>query len=118
MYARELNSNIKRQYQQNLYTATAAMSRRSEETVEKIYQKKTLLEQILLRPDTYIGSVESFQQYLWVYDKADKAIVYKKIEYVPGLFKIFGIVVAEHQYRRNLGKCIRQLPARSFNDSY
>ena len=27
-------------------------------TIEQIYQKKTQLEHILLRPDTYIGSVE------------------------------------------------------------
>jgi hypothetical protein len=27
-------------------------------SVERIYQKKTQLEHILLRPDTYIGSVE------------------------------------------------------------
>ena len=31
---------------------------RKELTIEKIYQKKTQLEHILLRPDTYIGSVE------------------------------------------------------------
>jgi DNA topoisomerase-2 len=29
-----------------------------EATIEQIYQKKTQLEHILLRPDTYIGSVE------------------------------------------------------------
>ena len=59
-------------------------------TVEKTYQKKTLLEQILLRPDTYIGSTESYQQYLWVLDKT-KHFIYEKINYVPGLYKIFGI---------------------------
>ncbi len=62
----------------------------SNETVEKIYQKKTLLEQILLRPDTYIGSVETFEQYLWVYESKTKSMQYKRIKYVPGLFKIFG----------------------------
>jgi DNA topoisomerase-2 len=36
--------------------------------IEKIYQKKTQLEHILIRPDTYIGSVEMYQQYLWVFD--------------------------------------------------
>ena len=69
------------------------MSTKEEEDVEKIYQKNTLLEQILLRPDTYIGSVENFQQFLWVYDKATDSIIYKKIQYVPGLFKIFGTFV-------------------------
>jgi DNA topoisomerase-2 len=36
--------------------------------IEKIYQKKTQLEHILIRPDTYIGSVEMYNQYLWVLD--------------------------------------------------
>ena len=31
-------------------------------SVERIYQKKTQLEHILLRPDTYIGSVENVTQ--------------------------------------------------------
>ena len=30
------------------------------ENIEKIYQKKTQLEHILLRPDTYIGSIEHY----------------------------------------------------------
>lgn len=31
-------------------------------SIERIYQKKTQLEHILLRPDTYIGSVELVTQ--------------------------------------------------------
>ena len=31
-------------------------------SIERIYQKKSQLEHILLRPDTYIGSVESITQ--------------------------------------------------------
>lgn len=31
-------------------------------SVERIYQKKTQLEHVLLRPDTYIGSVEQLTQ--------------------------------------------------------
>ena len=31
-------------------------------SIERIYQKKTQLEHILLRPDTYIGSIESVTQ--------------------------------------------------------
>ena len=33
-------------------------------SVERIYQKKSQLEHILLRPDTYVGSVESVTQVL------------------------------------------------------
>jgi DNA topoisomerase-2 len=31
-------------------------------SVERIYQKKSQLEHVLLRPDTYIGSVETVTQ--------------------------------------------------------
>jgi hypothetical protein len=55
--------------------------------VEEIYQKKSQLEHILLRPDTYIGSTEKQQQTLWVHD--GERLVYKPITYAPGLFKIF-----------------------------
>jgi DNA topoisomerase-2 len=57
-------------------------------TIEDIYQKKTQLEHILLRPDTYIGSTEAEEQDMWVYDSEGDKIVRKKIKYVPGLYKI------------------------------
>ncbi|AQK54493.1 DNA topoisomerase 2 [Zea mays] len=56
-------------------------------TIEEMYQKKTQLEHILLRPDTYIGSVEKHTQTLWVYE--DGAMVNRSVTYVPGLYKIF-----------------------------
>lgn len=58
-------------------------------TIEGIYQKKTQLEHILLRPDTYIGSVETTTELMWVYDKEKEMMVQKDIKYVPGLYKIF-----------------------------
>jgi len=65
----------------------------NKKTVEQIYQKKTQLEHILLRPDTYVGSVEQQKQHLWVFDTEDKQMVYREITYVPGLFKIFGKII-------------------------
>eukprot|EP00639_Heterosigma_akashiwo_P035014 CAMPEP_0194739546 /NCGR_PEP_ID=MMETSP0296-20130528/88934_1 /TAXON_ID=39354 /ORGANISM="Heterosigma akashiwo, Strain CCMP2393" /LENGTH=128 /DNA_ID=CAMNT_0039650335 /DNA_START=45 /DNA_END=428 /DNA_ORIENTATION=+ len=62
-------------------------------TVEQIYQKKTQLEHILLRPDTYVGSVEKVTQPMWVYDPEQNKIVNKTITYVPGLFKIFDEII-------------------------
>ncbi|CAI9103034.1 OLC1v1001450C1 [Oldenlandia corymbosa var. corymbosa] len=56
-------------------------------TIEETYQKKTQLEHILLRPDTYIGSVEAHTQRLWVYE--NNSLVEREISYVPGLYKIF-----------------------------
>uniref|UniRef100_A0A3P8WAI5 DNA topoisomerase 2 n=1 Tax=Cynoglossus semilaevis TaxID=244447 RepID=A0A3P8WAI5_CYNSE len=57
-------------------------------SVERVYQKKTQLEHILLRPDTYIGSVEPVTQLMWVYDE-DIGMNQREITYVPGLYKIF-----------------------------
>ncbi|XWS74968.1 hypothetical protein CRYUN_Cryun01aG0044300 [Craigia yunnanensis] len=56
-------------------------------TIEETYQKKTQLEHILLRPDTYIGSIEQHTQRLWVYENDE--MVHRDIKYVPGLYKIF-----------------------------
>ncbi|XP_030066677.1 DNA topoisomerase 2-beta-like [Microcaecilia unicolor] len=57
-------------------------------SVERVYQKKTQLEHILLRPDTYIGSVEPVTQAMWVYDE-DVGLNCRDITFVPGLYKIF-----------------------------
>lgn len=58
-------------------------------TVEAVYQKKTQLEHILLRPDTYIGSVEYATELMWIYDHESEKIMQKEISYVPGLYKIY-----------------------------
>jgi len=58
-------------------------------SVERIYQRKTQLEHILLRPDTYVGSVEETSETMYIYDEEKKAIVRKSVTYVPGLYKIF-----------------------------
>ncbi|CAH1789869.1 unnamed protein product [Owenia fusiformis] len=58
-------------------------------SVERIYQKKSQLEHILLRPDTYIGSVETVTQPMWVFDNEENSMVSREITYVPGLYKIF-----------------------------
>ncbi|KAL3537453.1 hypothetical protein ACH5RR_000819 [Cinchona calisaya] len=56
-------------------------------TIEETYQKKSQLEHILLRPDTYIGSIEKHSQTLWVFE--ENSMVHRPISYVPGLYKIF-----------------------------
>ena len=72
-------------------------------TVEEIYQKKTPLEHILLRPDTYIGSVEMQKDKLWVFDRNTQKLVFKEISFVPGLYKIFDeiLVNAADNYQRD-----------------
>ena len=46
------------------------------------------LEHILLRPDSYIGSVETITQVMWTYDSDTKRMVLREVKYVPGFFKI------------------------------
>uniref|UniRef100_A0ACD5YXT2 Uncharacterized protein n=1 Tax=Avena sativa TaxID=4498 RepID=A0ACD5YXT2_AVESA len=65
----------------------SAVGAGGEKTIEEMYQKKTQLEHILLRPDTYVGSIVKHTQKLWVYEGG--AMVHRDIEFVPGLYKIF-----------------------------
>lgn len=53
-------------------------------SIEKIYQKKSQLEHILLRPDTYIGSVERATETMWIFDKSKECMVQKELTFVPG----------------------------------
>ncbi|KAL4687383.1 hypothetical protein H8959_019511 [Pygathrix nigripes] len=78
-------------------------------SIERIYQKKTQLEHILLRPDTYIGSVELVTQQMWVYDE-DVGINYREVTFVPGLYKIFDEILvnaADNKQRDPKMSCIR-----------
>lgn len=69
--------------------ASPAAKKGGKVNIEKTYQKKSQLEHILLRPDTYIGSVEHVKELMWVYDKESKRMVQRELSYVPGLYKIF-----------------------------
>ena len=76
---------------------------KKEQEIEEIYQKKTPIEHILLRPDTYIGSIEKTTEEMWVQPLNTEKMVYKKIEYVPGLYKIFDeiLVNASDNFQRS-----------------
>lgn len=56
--------------------------------VSKKYQKKSHLEHIMTRPDTYVGSTRAIQERMWVVND-DGRMEEREISYVPGLFKIF-----------------------------
>ena len=64
-------------------------------SVERIYQRKTQLEHILIRPDTYIGSVEETTESMYVFDDEKKAILKRQVTFVPGLYKIFDEILGE-----------------------
>lgn len=68
--------------------AESPMKRRKK-SIEQTYQKKTQVQHILLRPDTYVGSIEKQDDQQWIWDPKKDAIEYKDITYVPALYKIF-----------------------------
>jgi len=73
----------------NVSSASSKASGKGGKTVEQMYQKKSQLEHILLRPDTYIGSVEPLTQSMYVLNTETKRIVQREITYTPGLYKIY-----------------------------
>lgn len=87
-----------------------------------MYQKKSQLEHILLRPDTYIGSVELVKELMWVYKAPEPTeevpqpsttagrMVQREISYVPGLYKIYDEILvnaADNKQRDPKMNCIR-----------
>ena len=57
------------------------------------YKKHTHREHILELPDTYIGSVETTEEFRWVYDAATQKMVHRRVGFNPGLYKIFDEVL-------------------------
>ncbi|KAL4217342.1 DNA topoisomerase 2-beta [Mactra antiquata] len=79
-------------------------------SIERIYQKKTQLEHILLRPDTYIGSIESVTQPMWVLNEDRTTMIQRDITFVPGLYKIFDEILvnaADNKQRDPNMNCIK-----------
>ena len=75
---------------------TASNKKGKKKTVEEKYQKKSQLEHILLRPDTYIGSIEPTRAPMYVLDASTgqpHTICQKEITFTPGLYKIFDEIV-------------------------
>ncbi|KRY36227.1 putative DNA topoisomerase 2 [Trichinella spiralis] len=79
-------------------------------TIESIYQKKSQLEHILIRPDTYIGSIEPHTENMWVFDEEQQKMVMRELTYVPGLYKIYDEIVvnaADNKQRDPSMNCIK-----------
>jgi DNA topoisomerase II len=65
-----------------------------DEILANKYQQKTDKQHILDNPDTYIGSVENVDSFVWLLNDSGEKIVERNINYIPALFKLFdeGIV--------------------------
>uniref|UniRef100_H3A5L4 DNA topoisomerase 2 n=1 Tax=Latimeria chalumnae TaxID=7897 RepID=H3A5L4_LATCH len=99
------NSSPKKEEPKN----TAKNDASKKMSVERVYQKKTQLEHILLRPDAYVGSVEPLSQPMWVYDE-DIGMNFREVAFVPGLYKIFDEILvnaADNKQRDKNMSCIK-----------
>ncbi len=77
----------------------------SSQPQEEVYDKTDLHNHILTRPDSYIGSISSIKESLYIPEEQEDGnilMVYKPIEYIQGLYKIVDevIVNARDQYVR------------------
>ncbi|KIN08609.1 hypothetical protein OIDMADRAFT_188201 [Oidiodendron maius Zn] len=61
----------------------------SKKSATEQYQRLTHLQHIIKRPDTYIGSVERTTESMWVFNSETSQMEYRKVSFVPGLYKIF-----------------------------
>ncbi|KAH6917161.1 DNA topoisomerase II [Coprinopsis sp. MPI-PUGE-AT-0042] len=69
-------------------SSAAAAGPSKKKSASETYQKLTQLEHILIRPDSYIGSIEMITASMWTYDSDTKRMVQREVTYVPGFFKI------------------------------
>ena len=88
---------------------TRPLAAKKNKTTTDQYQKLTHLEQILKRPDTYIGSVERTVDPMWVYNSDTEAMESRKVSYVPGLYKIFDEILVNATDNKQRDKNMNEL---------
>jgi len=62
-------------------------------TLEEKYQKKTQIEHVLDRPDTYVDSIKIQEDPMDIYDDDLQKVVRRNIKFVPALYKIFDEII-------------------------
>lgn len=69
--------------------------------LESVYLKKSPVEHIMIRPDSYVGTLEKIKEVQWVY--SGRSFQIKECTYVPALYKIFDeiLVNASDQRQRD-----------------
>ncbi|RKF57463.1 DNA topoisomerase 2 [Golovinomyces cichoracearum] len=73
------------------------------------YQKLTQLEHIVKRPDTYIGSVERTEQMMWVFNSELQRMEFRKVRFVPGLYKIFDEILVNAADHKQVDPSMKQI---------
>jgi DNA topoisomerase-2 len=82
---------------------------KSQKDATSKYQKVTQVEHILLRPDTYIGSIEPTTEQLWVYNSTTGLMENRKVTFVPGLYKIFDEILVNAADNKQNDKNMNEL---------
>eukprot|EP01083_Nonionella_stella_P291799 992676_1 len=77
--------------------------------VEEIYQKKSPREHVLLRPDTYVGSVQRDKEKMFIMDENKNCMVEEEIEYVPALYKIFDEILVNAADNKQRDSSMREI---------
>jgi len=81
----------------SISSATSSSSEKSASlrkgSIEETYVEMNPREHVWKLPDTYIGSVEPRDECMWVFDNPTNMMVYKKLRYIQGLYKIFDEVL-------------------------
>lgn len=59
----------------------------------RTYKKHTHHQHILELPDTYVGSTKTNEETRWLYDATSGKMVWRKVQFNPGLYKIFDEII-------------------------
>jgi len=92
------------------------MKTQRSEKMSKKYQKKSHLEHILLRSETYIGSVNKITEHKWVVNGNNK-MENREITYVPGLLKIFDEILVNASDNKQRDSSMKSIKVSISNDT-
>lgn len=79
-------------------------------TIEETYRKLSQREHILLRPDTYIGTIKKQAEECWILNEETQKMKKQFLEYSPGFIKIFDEILTnatDHACRDSTVKSIK-----------
>ena len=73
------------------------------------YKRLSPRDHVLKRPNTYVGSIETTEDFAWIYDSKSDHMQWSCINYNPGLYKIFDEVVvnARDEFIRSITEAER-----------
>lgn len=71
-----------------LYLSTSIPENASESSISDVYERKTPVEHVLLRPGMYIGDIDNKSVETWMYDLTNNHMQRELVNYSPALLKV------------------------------